>query len=297
MGLEKKLSGIVVPVITPFNNDSIDLDGVANLTYYLKNSGVHGLFYLGETGEFRFLSFTDKKLVIDYAARQAFEKKVIVGTTGRSFDETVELSEYAYKKGISSVVLATELFPDNTAAKFVPDFVNAMKKRGVDNPQFVIYDNPEITRQSMVPRNDFQNLVMGKYGKYVEGYKDSSSDNWHLKVLTEIRDSSAPWLSVMLGSENALIQNPWTKFDGLVSGTANYDPHLLVRIFEKIKRGVAYEELRPDFEELNAHLNSYTKGTVPEIKRRVHNIKIALREDHTINMISSHEMAPLKRAA
>ena len=45
--------GIIPPIITPFNADgSVNYESLAQMSKFLLDSGVHGLFSFGTTGEF-----------------------------------------------------------------------------------------------------------------------------------------------------------------------------------------------------------------------------------------------------
>ncbi|SVD52675.1 uncharacterized protein METZ01_LOCUS405529, partial [marine metagenome] len=60
--------GSIVPVVTPFKNGALDLDGLANLIEWQIESGSHGVSVQGTTGEPSSLSFEERKLVIKTAA-------------------------------------------------------------------------------------------------------------------------------------------------------------------------------------------------------------------------------------
>lgn len=100
-------SKIVTPTLTIFNEDyRINEEGNKKLINYLIENGVDGLAPLGSAGEFPFISFEEKKKLIDIYANEVKERvQLIVGTSSMDFNETVELSNYAYEKGADGVLV------------------------------------------------------------------------------------------------------------------------------------------------------------------------------------------------
>lgn len=100
-------SKIVTPTLTIFNEDySINEDQNRKLINYLIDNGVDGLAPLGSTGEFPFISLEDKKKLIDiYTEEVKGRVQLIAGTSSMNFEETLELTNYAYKKGANNVLV------------------------------------------------------------------------------------------------------------------------------------------------------------------------------------------------
>ena len=137
--LEERLSGVIVPVITPFLNDQIDANSMNKLISFLVGSGVHGLFFLGNTGEFQYLSHEQKKQVINIATRAETGKvKIFVGAIGETIEETVELARYARQKSVDAVVIN----PIYKTSLSTYDYL----KRVLDSSSgpVILYNNPAI---------------------------------------------------------------------------------------------------------------------------------------------------------
>lgn len=100
-------SKIVTPTLTVFNEDySINEEENRKLINYLIDNGVDGLAPLGSTGEFPFVSFEDKKKIIDiYTDEVKGRVQLIVGTSSMNFEEALELTNYAYNKGANNVLV------------------------------------------------------------------------------------------------------------------------------------------------------------------------------------------------
>ncbi len=265
MTLENRLSGVIVPVVTPFSNGRLAENELETVSAHLRKAGIDGEFYLGETGEFRFMTKEEKKRVIDFVSKLPKNGvKVIVGVGSEVLSDTIELSQYAEEKCIDAVVLPPLYHP-----LMDPVDLAGMLLRETRIP-LVIYDNPGITWGRSIYTEDVATLVLNKdYGRRVIAIKDSSGNHIHLTDLTLTRDLLAPWLSVFQGSEEAFIDNPIVKINGIVPGSGNFDPELLVGIYRKISEK-RINELEPDFRKLAGYHSAYRQnGNVQEIKKRL----------------------------
>lgn len=281
-GPQKLIEGAINPVLTPFANCQLDEVGLEKTINYSIDHGVGNLFLLGHTGEFEHLPIETKRKVIDVAAQNRRKGIVIVGTSGDNLRETVELSRYAEARGADAIVLAPGFKSLLPADEYV-DFV--LKNTSVP---VVLYNNPEITEGKKIDLENLVRLIRNPvYNKRVVAMKDSSGDKGYLQDLIYFRDNLAPWLSVLQGSETALMQNPDAKVDGIVAGSANFNPPLIARLYGKLKGYLAgrveYKELESEFAQLRVYAEAYARaGDILEIKRRAHDM----------GLIASREFAP-----
>ena len=88
--------GSIVPVVTPFKNGEVDLEGLASLIEWQIESGSHGISVAGTTGEPSSLSIEEREAVIRTAA-EVVDKRVpfVAGTGSTNHAETLHFSKYA----------------------------------------------------------------------------------------------------------------------------------------------------------------------------------------------------------
>jgi 4-hydroxy-tetrahydrodipicolinate synthase len=105
------LRGSIVPVVTPFRNGALDLDGLGRLVDWQIANGTHGISVTGTTGEPTSLSMDERKLVIR-AAAEAVARRVpfVPGTGSTNHAETLELSRYAESLGVDAVLVITPYY-------------------------------------------------------------------------------------------------------------------------------------------------------------------------------------------
>lgn len=99
--------GSWVALITPFNNQGkLDIDGFRRLVDFQKANGTSGLLLMGSTGEPTSLSQEERKFIIEEMTPYCKGKiAVFYGVTCGSTAQTIELAQFAQKKGADGVML------------------------------------------------------------------------------------------------------------------------------------------------------------------------------------------------
>ena len=102
----KELCGSIVPIVTPFKDGQLDLDGLADLIDWQIRSGSHGISVTGTTGEPSSLTMDERKLVIK-TARAAVAGRVpfVPGSGSNNHAETLALSRYAEQEEADAILL------------------------------------------------------------------------------------------------------------------------------------------------------------------------------------------------
>ncbi len=107
----KIIKGSIVPVVTPFKNGALDLDGLARLIEWQIASGSHGISVTGTTGEPTSLTLDERKRVIRTATEVIGGRVPFVpGTGSTNHAETLELSRYAQTIGADAILVITPYY-------------------------------------------------------------------------------------------------------------------------------------------------------------------------------------------
>jgi 4-hydroxy-tetrahydrodipicolinate synthase len=75
------LDGVMLPMVTPFNNDAIDLAAAQRLATYYRDAGVSSLLLFGSTGEGNLIAHADK-LRMFQAVRECVDLPIVIGAGG-----------------------------------------------------------------------------------------------------------------------------------------------------------------------------------------------------------------------
>lgn len=211
----EKLSGIIVAMVTPFNDDeSISFEKTDRLLDHLIVKGVTGVFILGTNGEAYALSEEEKiafaKHVIEYVAGRI---KVIVGTGLNSTKATINFSQKIanLKPYALSIVAPSFIAPSQEEAihhyQHIAD--------NVDVP-IMIYNMPAKTGINIEPQSVG---ILSKHPNII-GIKDSSGNIDNLQGYLDQRINSD--FVVLAGSDSKILQLLKMGGDGAIAATANF---------------------------------------------------------------------------
>jgi 4-hydroxy-tetrahydrodipicolinate synthase len=100
-----ELSGIYVPLITPFKDGKVDEAGIRRLVDYLIEGEVTGLVPCGTTGESPTLSHEEHKRVVEIVIEQTARRvPVIAGAGSNSTIEALDLTRHAEEAGADATL-------------------------------------------------------------------------------------------------------------------------------------------------------------------------------------------------
>ncbi|KJE26232.1 hypothetical protein LG52_1564 [Geobacillus kaustophilus] len=234
-----KFKGIIPPVVTLFNEDG-DFDWESNylLADHLIQRGVHGLLYMGSTGEFSSLTIEERKTFTEKMVRYIDGRvPVLIGTGSTSLKETVYLSQHAESIGASGVLVVNPFYWKYTERQLYDYYTSVA--RSIDIP-LIIYNIPLLTGQDLSPELvlrlalDQENIV---------GIKDTTEKLEHIRQLIRIAEKREDF-SVFAAFDDLLLPSLQMGAAGGINGTAVFLPELSVQLFESFMAGQYEETLR-----------------------------------------------------
>mgnify|MGYP001164939591 CR=1 FL=1 len=223
------MRGSIVPVVTPFKNGELDLDGLANLIEWQIGSGSHGISVQGTTGEPGSLSLEERKEVIRVAAGVVNGRVPFVpGSASTNHKESIELSCFAESLGADALLFIAPYYSRPGQEGIFRHF-DALAKR-VELP-VILYNIPgrtavniEIDTVARLKESN-ENLI---------GVKESNKDFEHINRL--LHRMGRDFL-VYSGIE--LLCYPILAIGGagFVSATANLMPVEIARLYDLVQGG------------------------------------------------------------
>lgn len=222
-----RFHGIIPPVVTPRTaTGEIDLISFEQLIEHLIESGVHGLFILGSSGEVAFLTDEERRTVVLEAVRVvAGRVPVVVGinemTPARMLDQ-LQLIETA---GADAVVATAPFYARPSEAEIEKHF--RLLAAATALPIFA-YD---------VPVRVFNKLTvdmlirLGSEG-VITGVKDSSGDDVAFRRLLLANRAAGSPLVLFTGHEVVADGALLWGADGIVPGLGNVDPRRYVEMYD-----------------------------------------------------------------
>lgn len=227
-----QLQGIVPPAVTPLNEDeTIDEAGLERQLSRLLDAGVHGIFFLGTTGEQPALRDAERVKSIRLAKRIVNGRvPLIVGTMASSTARAIDHIREAEREGADAVAVTPPYYylsrgPEDQ----IPHYQACAAATGLP---VVIYNIPSTTKVALAPATIKRIAEI----ENVKGVKDSSADMAQfLGILSLLRDQ--PDFGCMVGAP--VLAGPALLFgaSGVVPAISNIDPHTLLNIYASALAG------------------------------------------------------------
>ena len=259
----QQFRGIIPPMVTPLKEwDTLDQDGMVRLIDHILSGGVHGLFLLGTTGEAPSLSHRLRKEIVQRALDQIKDRiPVLVGITDTSFDESINLAEYAAEKGASAVVLAPPYYFPAGQLELLEYLEHLVPQLPL--PLF-LYNMPTHTKLFFEP----ETVKAASEIPGVIGLKDSSANMVYFHQLQQIFKDQNDF-RLFIGPEELLGETLVLGGHGGVCGGGNLIPELYVELYEKSiegdfkKMGILHErimQISTTIYSVGKYKSSYLKG-------------------------------------
>ena len=209
--------GSNVALITPFKDDSLDVESYIKLIHFHLENGTSGLVPAGTTGESPTLSHKEHQQVIDLCIKESSGKiPVIAGTGSNSTDEAISLTTHAEKAGANAVLIVTPYYNKPTQEGLYQHYKAINDKCGLP---IIIYNIPgrsviDMSVETMARLFELKNIV---------GVKDATGDL--NRVDKQLKTMGREFIQLTGNDDNALEFNRRGGV-GAISVTANIAPKL-----------------------------------------------------------------------
>ena len=209
--------GSNVALITPFKDDSLDVESYIKLIHFHLENGTSGLVPAGTTGESPTLSHKEHQQVIDLCIKESSGKiPVIAGTGSNSTDEAISLTTHAEKAGANAALIVTPYYNKPTQEGLYQHYKAINDKCGLP---IIIYNIPgrsviDMSVETMARLFELKNIV---------GVKDATGDL--NRVDKQLKAMGKEFIQLTGNDDNALEFNKRGGV-GAISVTANIAPKL-----------------------------------------------------------------------
>lgn len=213
----EKLSGIYIPVITPFNGDeSINFSGIREIAGFLAKNGVTGIIPSGSTGEMIALSKAEQ-IAVNKAYIQAGHDnglKVVASTGAYRTSDVVEMSRAAESDGADGIMAVTPWYMGPNEQELFEHYKTIHSSIHIP---VMLYHNPYY---STVLLSDKFMAKLYNEG-CIDAVKERQADVYRQQNLRRLTDDS---FAIFYGYDVCPVEclTCWT--DGWVCGTGNLFP-------------------------------------------------------------------------
>jgi 4-hydroxy-tetrahydrodipicolinate synthase len=224
-----RLSGVLCPVVTPFNEDlSPNPDKLIKQCQWLLSQQV-GLAVFGTNSEANSLSVDEKIMLLDRLIDAGIDRNLMMPGTGCcALSDTVRLTRHAVDLGCAGVLMLPPFFYKGVSDDgLFASYSEVIQRVGSDNLRIYLYHIPPVS-QVGISIGLIERLLKA-YPETVVGIKDSSGDWSNTSAMLEQHWED---FRIFAGSETFLLANMRNGGAGCISATANVNPAAIHHLFE-----------------------------------------------------------------
>ena len=245
------MSGVITPILTPFNDDlSFAPDLYVSHAHWLLENGIHYISPFGTTGEALSMSLTERLKAVDALIEGGIAPdKLMPGTGLCNLEETTQLCRHAADHGCAAVMTLPPFFFKNASDEGLYQyFVKLIEKVNHPALKICLYHIPPMAGIGFTP--ELAGRLATNFPEIVVAYKDSSGDFENTKKVIQ----SAPDISVFPGAETFLKPGMENGGAGCISATCNINPAGIREVYD-----VGVGDKEGDLEALNDAMVAFRK--------------------------------------
>lgn len=254
-----RIKGILCPNIVPFNDDRTINEGeLRRIIDWLIESGVHGLYPNGSTGEFARLSFEERIRVVEIVVSENRGRvPVLAGAAENNIELLIKAARHYANLGVPAISVTGPYFFKVSAEGVESYFREVARRSPID---IILYNIPQFANE--IPLDVVTRLAADC--PRIIGIKDSSRDlPRFLHTLNRVRKIREDF-TVMTGTEEILYPSLMMGADGGTIATSGVAPEAIVKIYNDYLAGNHAECRRVQFKLLELIEMMFAAGNFPE---------------------------------
>lgn len=225
-----KFEGVIPAFYACYNdNGDIDTNRVKQLTRYLIDAGVKGLYVGGSSGECIYQSVAERKKLLEAVQQENnHEVTIIAHVACNSLFESQELARHAESLEVDAIASIPPIYfhlPDYGIA----DYWNGISQAAPHTP-FIIYNIPQLAGVSLTTSL----LKTMLKNPNVIGVKNSSEATQDIQMW---KDAGEGRLIVFNGPDEQLVSGLIIGAGGCIGGTYAAYPELVIKAFNLVRSG------------------------------------------------------------
>lgn len=232
-----KLTGIFIPVVTPFNEDeSINFAAIDEVTKFLAENGVDGLIPSGSTGEMIAIN-KEEQMAINKAYITACKKyglKCVASTAAYRTPDVIEMSQAAEADGADGVMVVTPWYMGPSKEALYNHYKAIHESITIP---LMMYHNPYYSTVLLDDR-----FIAKLYNEgCIDAIKERQADVFRQQNLRRLTDEN---FSIFYGFDVCAVETQSTWSDGWVVGTGNLFPKENAIVYKLAKEGKLQEAMK-----------------------------------------------------
>lgn len=231
----EKLTGIYIPVVTPFNEDeSINFAAIDEIAKFLAENGVDGIIPSGSTGEMIAMT-KEEQIAVNKAYITAGHKygiKVVASTGAYRTGDVIEMSKAAEADGADGVMVVTPWYMGPNKEELYHHYKAIHDSIDIS---LMMYHNPYYSTVLLDDR-----FIAKMYNEgCIDAIKERQADVFRQQNLRRLTDEN---FAIFYGYDVCPVETQATWSDGWVVGTGNLFPKensTIYKLAKKVQAGEA----------------------------------------------------------
>jgi 4-hydroxy-tetrahydrodipicolinate synthase len=227
-----RLSGVLAPVITPFDRDlAPDAGRFVRHCQWLLGHGCRGLAVFGTNSEANSLSGDERMALLEALVQAGVPPETLMPGTGCcALPDSVRLTAHAVKLGCGGALMLPPFYYKGVSDEgLYRSFAEVIDRVGDGRLRLYLYHIPPVA-QVPISLALIERLLKA-YPGTVAGVKDSSGDWSNTKAMLDAFAGSG--FDVFAGSEVFLLQNLRHGGVGCITATGNVNPGAIDRLYRE----------------------------------------------------------------
>ena len=218
--------GIYAASLSIFNDDnSLNIEATIDHASSIINSGLHGAFFFGSTGQSQLISVSEKKELIAKIASHKLKKQFFLGTGCNSLKENVEIVKYAMEYDFRDFLIMPPAYYKGNTDEGVFNFYSLIIK-AVPKIKIILYNFEKLSGYKFSIESVTKLVKI--YPDNIIGCKDSSYNLFESLKL--------PNFLMFPGSEAKLLKGLELGCSGCISAVTNVTHSLARKVFDDFEK-------------------------------------------------------------
>lgn len=250
------LQGVIVPLVTPFDNQNqIDYEALRRVIDFLIGKGVHALMVGGTTGEGMLLNLYERKKLLEEVVNFVNGTIPVIAHVGCiDTGSTVELSKHAHQAGADYLSAIVPYFFNLSDNQIFDHFLKVAES--APNMPILLYVFPENTK------NDISPALLGRLIKANSNIIGIKSSNADLIRFQDYVNTGGEEFSACFGVDELMLGGLVFGSKAQISGNANSFPEPFIQLYDAFRAGKL--ELAQQLQKtVNAIVDIHQAGRTP----------------------------------
>jgi dihydrodipicolinate synthase/N-acetylneuraminate lyase len=249
----KALNGVIVPLVTPFDeHNQIDFASLRQVVEFVVSKGVHAVMVGGTTGEGMLLSLDERKALLESVLGQVNGRIPVIAHTGCiDTGSTVDLSRHAEKAGADFISTIVPYFFSFSDGQLFDHFRTVAE--AVPETPMLLYAFPGNAK------NDISPALLGRLLKAAPNIVGIKSSNDDLIRFQDYVQVGGKGFIACFGVDELMLGGLVFGSQAQVSGNANSFPEPFIQLYQAFQAG-NISLAQKLMETINAIVNIHSAG-------------------------------------